>query len=140
MWLLSPVRDITLAKEKNMAETKIVLVIDDDPDIIETVHMILSAKGYVVISASSGKQGFEVVQKTNPDMVLCDMMMEAIDSGMQAAQQIKGYNSEIPVFLLSSIAETTAATNELRELGFNGIIQKPVEPARLVSIVQSIIG
>ena len=123
-----------------MAEKKIVLVIDDDPDIIETVQAILSAKGYVVISASNGKQGFEVVQKTNPDMVLCDMMMEAIDSGMQAAQQIKGYNSEIPVFLLSSIAETTAATNELRELGFNGIIQKPVEPARLVSIVQSIIG
>ena len=72
-----------------MAETKIVLVIDDDPDIIETVHTILSAKGYVVISASSGKQGFEIVQKTNPDLVLCDMMMEAIDSGMQTAQQIK---------------------------------------------------
>jgi len=123
-----------------MAEKKIVLVIDDDPDIIETVQAILSAKGYAVISASNGKQGFEAVRKTKPDMVLCDMMMEAIDSGMQTAQQIKGYNSEIPVFLLSSIAETTAATNELRELGFNGIIQKPVEPARLVSIVRSIIG
>ena len=123
-----------------MSETKMVLVIDDDPDIIETVHTILSAKGYVVISASSGKQGFEVVQKTNPDLVLCDMMMEAIDSGMQTAQQIKRYNSEIPVFLLSSIAETMAATTQIRELGFIGIIQKPLEPARLVSIVQSIIG
>jgi CheY-like chemotaxis protein len=123
-----------------MGETKIVLVIDDDPDIIETVQTILSAKGYVVISASSGKQGFEVLQKVNPDLVLCDMMMEAIDSGMQTAQQIKRYNSEIPVFLLSSIAEMTAATTQIRELGFNGIIQKPVEPARLVSIVQSILG
>ena len=123
-----------------MAETKMVLVIDDDPDIIETVNTILSAKGYVVISASSGKQGFEVLQKVNPDLVLCDMMMEAIDSGMQTAQQIKRYNSEIPVFLLSSIAEMTAATTQIREMGFNGIIQKPVEPARLVSIVQSILG
>jgi CheY-like chemotaxis protein len=123
-----------------MGETKIVLVIDDDPDIIETVQTILSAKGYVVISASSGKQGFEVLQKVNPDLVLCDMMMEAIDSGMQTAQQIKRYNSEIPVFLLSSIAEMTAATTQIRELGFIGIIQKPVEPARLVSIVQSILG
>ena len=59
-----------------MAETKIVLVIDDDPDIIETVHTILEAKGYVVISALSGKQGFEVAQKTNPDLVLCDMQQE----------------------------------------------------------------
>jgi CheY-like chemotaxis protein len=123
-----------------MGETKIVLVIDDDPDIIETVQTILSAKGYVVVSASSGKQGFEVLQKVNPDLVLCDMMMEAIDSGMQTAQQIKRYNSEIPVFLLSSIAEMTAATTQIRELGFIGIIQKPVEPARLVSIVQSILG
>ncbi|MCX5901716.1 MAG: response regulator [Proteobacteria bacterium] len=123
-----------------MGETKTVLVIDDDPDIIETVQTILSAKGYAVISASSGKQGFEVLQKVNPDLVLCDMMMEAIDSGMQTAQQIKRYNSELPVFLLSSIAEMTAATTQIRELGFNGIIQKPVEPARLVSIVQSILG
>ena len=123
-----------------MGETKTVLVIDDDPDIIETVQTILSAKGYVVISASSGEQGFKVLQKVTPDLVLCDMMMEAIDSGMQTAQQIKRYNSEIPVFLLSSIAEMTAETTQIRELGFIDIIQKPVEPARLVSIVQSILG
>ena len=42
-----------------MAEKKTVLVIDDDPDIIETVQTILSAKGYCVISASSGRQGIE---------------------------------------------------------------------------------
>lgn len=123
-----------------MAEKKTILVIDDDPDIVETVQTILSAKGYAVISASSGRQGMELLQKEKPDMVLCDMMMESIDSGMQTAQQIMGYNSEIPVFLLSSIAEMTAATTQIRELGFIGIIQKPVEPARLVSIVQSMLG
>jgi two-component system alkaline phosphatase synthesis response regulator PhoP len=123
-----------------MAEKKTILVIDDDPDIIETVHTILSTKGYVIISASSGKQGIELAQQANPDLILCDMMMEAIDSGMQAAEQIKKLNSDIPVFLLSSIADMTAATTQIRDLGFIGIIQKPVEPARLVSIVQSIIG
>jgi two-component system alkaline phosphatase synthesis response regulator PhoP len=123
-----------------MAEKKTILVIDDDPDIIETVHTILSAKGYVVISASSGKQGFELAQQANPDLILCDMMMEAIDSGMQAAEQIKKLNGDIPVFLLSSIADMTAATTQIRDLGFIGILQKPVEPARLLSIVQSIIG
>ncbi len=123
-----------------MAEKKTILIIDDDPDIVETVKTILSAKGCVVISASSGKQGFELVQQNKPDLILCDMMMEAIDSGMQTAEQIKQYNSDIPVFLLSSIADMTAATTQIRELGFIGIIQKPVESARLVSIVQSIIG
>jgi two-component system, OmpR family, alkaline phosphatase synthesis response regulator PhoP len=123
-----------------MAEKKTILVIDDDPDIIETVQTILSAKGYAVISASSGRQGFEAIQTTNPDLVLCDMMMEAIDSGMQTAEKIKRYKSHIPVFLLSSIADMTAATTQIREFGFIGIIQKPVEPARLLSIVQSIIG
>jgi len=123
-----------------MAEKKTILVIDDDPDIIETVHTILSAKGYVIISASSGKQGFELAQQANPDLILCDMMMEAIDSGMQTAEQLKKLNNDIPVFLLSSIADMTAATTQIRDLGFIGVIQKPVEPARLVSIVQSIIG
>ena len=123
-----------------MAEKKTILVIDDDPDIIETVHTILSAKGYVIISASSGKQGFELAQQANPDLILCDMMMEAIDSGMQTAEQLKKLNNDIPVFLLSSIADMTAATTQIRDLGFIGVIQKPVEPARLVSIVQSMIG
>jgi CheY-like chemotaxis protein len=123
-----------------MAEEKTILVIDDDPDIVETVQTILSAKGYGVISASSGRLGIERLQKEKPDLILCDMMMEAIDSGMQTAQQIRKNNSDIPVFLLSSIAEMTAATTQIRELGFNGIIQKPVDPARLVSIVQSMLG
>ncbi len=123
-----------------MAEKKTILVIDDDPDIIETVQTILSAKGYGVISASSGRQGIERLQNEKPDLILCDMMMEAIDSGMQTARQIRQHNSDIPVFLLSSIAEMTAATTQISELGFNGIIQKPVEPARLVSTVQSMLG
>lgn len=123
-----------------MAEKKTILVIDDDPDIIETVDTILSARGYVILSASSGRQGFDLAQQANPDLILCDMMMESIDSGMQAAEQIKKLNSNIPVFLLSSIADMTAATTQIRDLGFIGIIQKPVEPARLLSIVQSIIG
>ena len=123
-----------------MAEKKTILVIDDDPDIIETVQTILSAKGYGVISASIGRQGIERLQNEKPDLILCDMMMEAIDSGMQTARQIRQHNSDIPVFLLSSIAEMTAATTQISELGFNGIIQKPVEPARLVSTVQSMLG
>ena len=122
-----------------MAETKIVLVIDDDPDIIESVTTILTGKGYVVISATSGRQGFEVAQKINPDLVLCDMMMEEMDSGMQAAQKIKRYNSEIPIYLVSSMADQIAATTQIREFGFIGFIQKPVDPARLISIVQSIL-
>jgi len=123
-----------------MAEKKTILIIDDDPDIIETVQTILSAKGYAVISASSGRQGIEMLQKKNPDLILCDMMMEAIDSGMQAARQIRQQKNNVPVFLLSSIAEMTAATTQIRDLGFNGIIQKPVDPARLVSTVQSMLG
>ena len=123
-----------------MAEKKTILIIDDDPDIIETVQTILSAKGYAVISASSGRQGIEILQKENPDLILCDMMMEAIDSGMQAARQIRQQKNNVPVFLLSSIAEMTAATTQIRDLGFNGIIQKPVDPARLVSTVQSMLG
>lgn len=123
-----------------MADKKTILVIDDDPDIIETVQIILSAKGYQIISASSGRQGIELLRTSRPDLILCDMMMEAIDSGMQTAQQIRQEHGDIPVFLLSSIAEMTAATTQIRELGFNGIIQKPVEPARLVGTVQSMLG
>ncbi len=123
-----------------MGEKKTILVIDDDPDIIETVQMILSSQGYGILSASSGSQGLEMLKVNRPDLILCDMMMEAIDSGVQTAERIRREHGTVPVFLLSSIAEMTAATTKIQDLGFNGVIQKPIDPARLVGTVKNLLG
>lgn len=113
-----------------------VLVIDDDPAICVSVKAILEAGGYETATALSGREGLELFRRLNPDIVLCDMMMEDIDAGAKVAKVIKEERPELPVFLLSTIGEATARTIGLDELGFNGVFQKPVNFDLLLSVLE----
>ncbi len=119
-----------------MAEKKLILIIDDDPDILDSMKVILENNGYTTATAMSGKEGIEAVEKTKPDLILCDMMMERIDSGTKVAQEIKKSSANIPIFLLSSIGTATASNIEVDKLGFNGVFQKPVDPDTMISIIK----
>ncbi|MDI6846397.1 MAG: response regulator [Candidatus Saccharicenans sp.] len=118
-----------------MSEQTKVLVIDDDPAICISVKAILEANGYQAFTALSGKEGLELFRQVNPDIVLCDMMMEDIDAGARVAKIIKEERPELPVFLLSTIGEATARTIGLDELGFNGVFQKPVNFDLLLNVL-----
>ncbi|MCX8122942.1 MAG: response regulator [Spirochaetes bacterium] len=119
-----------------MANKKVILVIDDDPDILDSIKAILSANGFDVVTAMSGKEGIDAVTASKPDLILCDMMMERIDAGTKVAQEIKKSNPAIPIYLLSSIGTATATNVEIDKLGFNGVFQKPVNPDNLVSTIK----
>ena len=118
-----------------MSEKKKVLIIDDDPAIVESVKAILDASGFEAATALSGKEGLEAFRKTNPDIVLCDMMMEDIDSGGQVTKIMKTERPGTPVFLLSTIGDATAATVGLAEFGFSGVFQKPVNFDLLLAVI-----
>jgi len=120
-----------------MADKKVVLVIDDDVDILESLSIVLAAEGFEVLTVSSGREGLALLERQTPDIILCDMMMESIDAGMQTARQIKQKQHSVPIYLLSSIAAATAATTEIRELGFTGVLQKPVDPQHVVTVVKN---
>lgn len=119
-----------------MANKKVILVIDDDPDILDSIKAILSANGFDVVTAMSGKEGVDAVASSKPDLILCDMMMERIDAGTKVAQEIKKSNPSIPIYLLSSIGTATATNIEIDKLGFNGVFQKPVNPDNLVATIK----
>ncbi len=119
-----------------MADKKLILIIDDDPDIIESISAILSAEGFAVETAMSGQEGVEKLSKSSPALVLCDMMMERIDAGTRVAEEIRKNGKGIPVYLLSSIGSATASNIEMDKLGFDGVFQKPVAPAHLISTVR----
>ncbi len=115
---------------------KIILIIDDDPDILDSVTAILTAKGFKAITSLSGKQGIESFKKNKPDLVLCDMMMESVDEGTKVAQQIRKKDAKVPIYLLSSIGSATAMNVEIGKLGFNGVFQKPIDPDSLVAAIK----
>jgi CheY-like chemotaxis protein len=122
-----------------MAKKKLILIIDDDPDILNSMKVILEKSGFATAAAMSGKEGIEKVKKTKPDLILCDMMMEKIDSGTKVAQEIKKGCADVPIFLLSSIGSATASNVEVDKLGFNGVFQKPVDPESMVSTIKDIL-
>ncbi|HMB20356.1 MAG TPA: response regulator [Spirochaetota bacterium] len=123
-----------------MSDKKVILVIDDDPDILDSIKAILGANGFEVETAMSGKEGTEKVKSVNPDLVLCDMMMERIDAGTKVAQDIRKNNPDMPVFLLSSIGSATATNIDIDKLGFSGVFQKPVDPDNLINVVKDALG
>ncbi|TAL39958.1 MAG: response regulator [Spirochaetes bacterium] len=119
-----------------MADQKLVYIIDDDPDILDSINAILSAEGFRVETALSGEEGLEKLKTIKPDLILCDMMMERIDAGTKVAQEIRKTNKSIPIYLLSSIGSATAMNIEVDKLGFDGVFQKPVAPSALISTVK----
>jgi len=123
-----------------MANKKTVLVIDDDPDIIDSLEVILGRGGFAVAKAMSGQEGIDVAMKKKPDLILCDMMMERIDAGSKVAEELRKKHVGVPIFLLSSIGDATASNIEIDKLGFNGMFQKPVNPEQLISTIKKTLG
>ncbi len=115
----------------------LVAVIDNDPDILEDFKIVLTKAGFDVVTAIDGQQGIELIDKTRPDIILCDMMMEAIDSGIHVAKDVKDRCPELPIILLSSVGDVTAKNIGIYELGFNGVFQKPVDFERLISTIKN---
>jgi DNA-binding response OmpR family regulator len=118
-----------------MSAKKKILIIDDDPAICESVQAILDANGYETAAALSGKDGLEAFRAMDPDIVLCDMMMEDIDAGVKVAKVMKEERPGTPVFLLSVIGDATADTVGIYNAGFNGVFQKPVDFDLLLSVL-----
>ena len=122
-----------------MSDKKI-LVIDDDPDILESISAVLSSEGFNVLTAIDGKEGVEKFKSEKPDLVLCDMMMEKVDAGSKVAEMIRKEDGKTPVYLLSSIGNATAGNISVADLGFTGVLQKPVDPDKLISQIKKTLG
>jgi hydrogenase maturation protease len=127
-------------KEQHTMESsthkKTILVIDDDPDIRASIRIFLERAGFGVGEASTGEEGLKTVERFRPDAIVVDLMMETVDAGAVVAQKLKGvYNG--PVYLLSSAGDTVHYNLDLRDLGFAGIFQKPVDPNVLVTTITS---
>jgi len=118
-----------------MSDRKI-LVIDDDPDILDSVSIVLKSENYTVVTAMDGKEGVEKFLSEKPDLVLCDMMMERIDAGAKTAEAIRKEDKDVPIYLLSSIGSVTDINIDINAKGFNGVLQKPLDIANLKSEVQ----
>jgi len=125
---------------------KKVLIIDDDPDIVEAERMILESRGYEVDSAADGESGLAKAEKIRPDLIILDVMMATMDQGFQVAYKLKGSPElkKIPVLMATSIGQVTKFKFDPKKdsdfLPVEAFIEKPVKPADLIANVEKLLG
>jgi two-component system response regulator VicR len=122
-------------------EQRKVIIIEDEPAMIQLVTLILENRGYEVIGATGGAEGLELIAQENPDLVLLDLMMPGMN-GWDVYQQMKSddYMKTIPVIVV-----TAKATNIDKVLGLHiakvqDYITKPFSPAELLSSIDKVLG
>ena len=127
-------------KKSNMANalpTPKILLVDDDPDIIELLSYNLKKEGYETASALDGIEAVEVAKTFKPDLILMDVMMPKQD-GIETARQIR----QIPEFKDTYILFLTARAEEYTEVaafdvGADDYIVKPIKPRALISRIKA---
>ncbi|MCD5408851.1 response regulator [Candidatus Bipolaricaulota bacterium] len=123
---------------------KRMLIVDDDPQFVESTRRLLEANGYRVLSAGSEAEGFEVAKREKPDLVIIDIMMETWSAGLDLLERLKGDpdTKDIPRILLSAVGiqSPLEPMSSPEALGVRSILQKPVKPDELLSAVRSALG
>jgi DNA-binding response OmpR family regulator len=123
---------------------KYVLIVDDDPDLVETVSMILESKGYEVGKAYDGIEGEEAIKKRHPDVLVLDVMMPR-KNGYQLCKELKANQATrgIPVVLLTAVGDAVPTTTYSHAEGMaveaEDFIPKPVDAATLVEAVERLL-
>lgn len=115
-----------------------VLVIDDDPVILELLRVNFEIEGLDVICAVDGEEGFRRAKAEHPDIVISDIMMPRRD-GLQLLADLKGdpATEKLPVILLSAKAQKTEVQQGL-DLGADDYITKPFDPLELIDRLNAV--
>jgi DNA-binding response OmpR family regulator len=118
-----------------------VVCIEDEPEMIDLVRLILGRRGFLVIGANGGVEGLETVRQEKPDLVLLDLMMPDMD-GWEVYQQIKADPelSEIPVVVVTAKAQSIDKVLGLHIAKVDDYITKPFGPQELLESVEKLLG
>ncbi len=115
----------------------VILCIDDDPDILSFLEIVLEAEGYVYAGAVSAEEGLRVFKEVAPDLIIVDLMMEEVDAGTGFAKELQILQNRAPVFMLSSVGDNLNMTTDYTSLGLAGVFQKPLAKETLLSVLKA---
>ncbi len=121
-------------------EKKTVVCIEDEPEMIDLVKLILGRKGFELVGAVGGREGLETVRKLKPDLVLLDLMMPDMD-GWEVYQQMKADDElkTIPVIVVTAKAQSIDKVLGLHIAKVDDYVTKPFGPQELLQSVNKVL-
>jgi DNA-binding response OmpR family regulator len=125
-----------------MAEEKVrVVCIEDEPEMIDLVKLILGRKGYELTGAMGGREGLDAVRRIKPDLVLLDLMMPDMD-GWEVYQQMKADEElmDIPVIVVTAKAQSIDKVLGLHIAKVDDYVTKPFGPQELLQSIEKVLG
>ena len=108
-----------------------ILVIDDDPGILNMVSEILEDEGYAVELATNGEEGLQVLDRVDPSLVVLDMRMPVLD-GWSFARILRERGIRLPILVMTAARD---ARRWAQEIGADGFLEKPFDLLSLIDTV-----
>jgi DNA-binding response OmpR family regulator len=122
-----------------MAESKTILLVDDDPEILSALRTFLQQKGYRVLTASDGNAGLAVAERERPDLVIVDMMMPK-KSGFLVLEKLKSRPEAAPRVVMITANEGSRHRAYAEMLGVDDYLRKPFAMDKLLESVERLLA
>ena len=119
---------------------KRIVVIDDDPDFLDYVRIVLACNGYTVETCTSSEQGIGCIRRVRPNLVIVDFMMSYVLDGVAVSRAMRedARLADIPILLVSAVVSEQDDQLLTREekARVDAFLSKPINPAQLLQHVQ----
>ena len=124
-----------------MVESKKILIVDDDPHIVNLLTMLLHPCGYTVFPANDGIEGIKIIKEQKPDLVIVDLMMPGLD-GYHLLYQVVFEEPEITVPKIIVISSRSGVRDQdlAQRVGADIFIHKPFDIKEIVAAVKQLLG
>jgi len=118
-----------------------ILIVDDDPDIVDAGRLVLEREGYEVVGAPNRADGMKKLEEIKPDLLILDVMMEEPDDGLRMAREIRKNGNTVPIIMLTSVNAAMGLNidKDGEIVPVDEFQPKPVEPQTLVAKVKKLL-
>jgi DNA-binding response OmpR family regulator len=119
-----------------------ILIVDDDPDIIDAGRLVLEREGFEVEGAPNRAVGMRRLEETRPDLLILDVMMEEPDDGLRIARDIRKSGNTVPIIMLTSVNAAMGLNIDKDEemVPVEEFQSKPVDPQTLIAKVKKLLA
>ncbi len=119
-----------------------ILIIDDDPDVVDTATIVLKKEGYEVLAAYNASEGMNSILANKPDLIILDVMMEQADDGFVLAQEARAKGIKTPILMLTSVGKALGMSfgKDKEMVPVDDFQEKPLNPKVLVSKIKELLS